>query len=335
MKLAGKSVLVTGGAGFIGSHLVDRVIGEKPANLVVVDNLFLGKEANLAPAFDVMPSLRMYREDISDYDVMCTIMRDEATEVVFNLAVIPLPTSLERPRWTIDVNVGSATVVAELLRQGAYQTLVHFSSSEVYGTAQRVPMDEDHPLAPLTPYAASKAAADHIVLSYHHTFGLDVALLRPFNTFGPRQNESAYAGVIPRVLERAFLGREVTVDGDGHQTRDFSYVQDVADAAVRVYEEPRTRGQVMNVASGKEVSVNALVAELLEVSGSAAGVVHGPPRLGDVRRHLGSPARLQALTDWRPSVGLRPALESTVAWYRAASSAKGAEGPKGVPHGVS
>ncbi len=316
MRLAGKSVLVTGGAGFIGSHLVDRIASEGPANLVVVDNLFLGNESNLDAARSALPGLRFYAEDVASFEAMARILAAEDIEVVFDLAVIPLPTSLERPRWTVETNVAAATTLSELLRTGRFRTLVHFSSSEVYGTARYVPMDEAHPLVPLTPYAASKASADHIVLSYRATFGIDVAIVRPFNTFGPRQNEGAYAGVIPVVIQRALQGEPVVIYGDGAQTRDFSYVTDVAEAAVRVYEEPSTRGRVVNVASGQEVTVNALVDELLSVMGVEVAVVHEAPRPGDVRRHCGSVALAEELIGFRPRRSLRAGLEETARWYR-------------------
>jgi len=323
LSLGGKSVLVTGGAGFIGSHLVDRIITERPSNLVVADNMFLGKRANLEEAAAAYPALRIHEQDVSDYEAMADLLATENVEVVFDLAVIPLPTSLERPRWTVDTNVAMATTMCELLRQGRYRTLVHFSSSEVYGTAQYVPMDELHPLVPLTPYAASKAAADHIVLSYQRSFDVDVAVVRPFNTYGPRQNERAYAGVIPRVVERALQGLPVMVDGDGHQTRDFGYVTDVADAAIRVYEHPATRGRTVNVASGREVSINDLIGRLLEVLGTDLPVLRQDARPGDVRRHLGSSDLLAELTGPRPLRDLSTGLEATVAWYRTAMAESG------------
>ncbi len=323
MRLGGKNVLVTGGAGFIGSHLVDRIVAEKPANLIVVDNLFLGKERNLDAARRSFPNLRFYADDVSRFEAMTTIFTAEDIDVVFDLAVIPLPTSLERPRWTVETNVAAATTLCELLRAGRFATLIHFSSSEVYGTARYVPMDEAHPLVPLTPYAASKASADHIVLSYRETFGVDVAILRPFNTFGPRQNEGAYAGVIPLVIQRALRGEPAVIYGDGAQTRDFTYVADVAEAAVRVYEEPATRGRVVNVASGQEVTVNALVEELLGVMGVDVAVVHEAPRPGDVRRHCGSITLAEELIGFRPRRSLRAGLEETAGWYRELFSGRG------------
>ena len=316
LSLAGKRVLVTGGAGFIGSHLVERVLADGPASLVVVDNFFLGRPENVEAARRAFPELRLYEHDASDYAVMRDILAAERVDVVFEMAVIPLPTSLEQPRWTCDVNLTAATVICELLREGLFQTLVHFSSSEVYGTARSVPMAEEHPLDPHTPYAASKAGADHIVSSYQKTFGLDVTTVRPFNAFGPRQNEAAYAGVIPLVIRRALAGEPVLVHGDGHQTRDFTYVSEIAEAALRIYGHPATRGRVINVSSGREISVNTLVAALLRALEVDVPVVHGEPRPGDVRRHCGSPALLEQLTGYRPGRRFEDGLYDTVNWYR-------------------
>jgi UDP-glucose 4-epimerase len=316
-KLTEKSVMVTGGAGFIGSHLVDRIIQEAPSNLVVVDNLFLGKMENLDQARQRFPALKFYSQDVCDYEAMKQLIIAEDVEVVFNLAVVPLPTSLERPRWTVDTNVAMTTVVCELLREGYCQSLIQFSSSEAYGSARYVPMDEKHPLVPSTPYAASKIACDYVVLSYQKTFGIDAAILRPFNNFGPRQNGGAYAGVIPIVIQRALQGSPVVIYGDGEQTRDFVFVRQVADAAVRSYEEPATRGHVINVASGQEVSINRLVREILAILDIDAPIVYEAPRPGDVRRHRGAVGLAQKLIDFQPgTLGLLEGLEETVDWYR-------------------
>ena len=323
LKLSGKSVLVTGGAGFIGSHLVDRIVREAPGNLVVIDNLFLGKEENLDQARRAFPSLKFYRQNASDYEAMKRIISTEAVEAVFNLAVAPLPVSLGNPRWTIENNVVTTTVVCELLREGYYQTLIHFSSSEAYGSAEYVPMDEKHPLLPSTPYAASKVAADHVALSYYKTFGVDVAILRPFNNFGPRQNEGAYAGVIPIVIGRALRGEPVTIYGDGEQTRDFIFVREVADAAVRIYEEPATRGQILNIASGQELSINRLARTIFEILNSEVPIRYEACRPADVLRHCGGADLARRLIGFEPQVTLKEGLAETVAWYRRMLSAKG------------
>ena len=316
-RLAGTSIVVIGGAGFIGSHLVDRIVDTEPSRLTVVDNLFLGSEENLAAAAARYPDLRFVQQDATDLDAMDAILREARAEVVFNLAVVPLPASLERPRWSAMENVALATVPCELARQGRFRTLIHFSSSEAYGSAAYVPMDEGHPPVPSTPYAASKLAGDQIVLSYWHTFGLDAAVIRPFNNFGPRQNAGSYAGIIPIVVDRATRGEPIEIYGDGEQTRDFVFVRDTADAAVRLYASPEARGRVVNVASGREVSVNELVRIMLELLGSDVDVVHVEARPGDVRRHLASIELARELIGFEPVTSLRDGLAETVAWYLA------------------
>lgn len=323
LTLAGKNVLVTGGAGFIGSHLVERIVAENPSRLVVVDNLFLGNEANLAVARGLIPGLKLYAHDATDFDEMAAIMASERIDVVFNLAIVPLPASLVNPRWTIDVNVALATVPCELLRLGCCETLIHFSSSEAYGSAGTVPMTEDHPCLPSTPYAASKLAGDHVALSYRETYGLDVAIIRPFNNYGPRQNAGAYAGVIPIVVGNALRGEPVHIYGDGEQTRDFVFVRDTVDAAVRAYETPATRGQVINVASGRETTINTLVRELLAALEIDVPVIYDPPRAGDVRRHCGSIALAESLFGYQQRTPLTDGLAETVAWYRASMATGG------------
>ncbi len=314
-NLAGASVVVVGGAGFIGSHLVDRIIDEAPGRLTVVDNLFLGRAENLAAAQHRFGNLGFVEQDATNMEAMDATLREVEADVVFNLAVVPLPASLERPRWSVTQNVALATVPCELLRLGRFRTLIHFSSSEAYGSAAYVPMDEAHPAVPSTPYAASKLAGDQVVLSYWHTFGLDAAVIRPFNNFGPRQNAGSYAGIIPIVVDRATRGKPIEVHGDGEQTRDFVFVRDTADAAIRVHGSPATRGRIVNVASGREVSVNELVRLMLELLGSDVGVEHGPPRPGDVRRHLASIELARELIGYEPRTSLRDGIAETISWY--------------------
>jgi UDP-glucose 4-epimerase len=316
LNLRDKSVLVSGGAGFIGSHLVDRLIDEEPARLTVVDNFFLGRERNLESAKRRRPDLDVKRMDAADLAAMQDVAVEREIDVVFDLAVIPLPTSLTYPVWTIQTNVGIATTFCELARRGLIQTLVHCSSSEAYGSARRVPMDEDHPHDAITPYAASKSAADAVVTSYVKTFGIDAAIVRPFNNFGPRQNVGTYAGIIPIIVQRVSQGLPIDIHGDGEQTRDFIFVRETAELIVRAFGTPATRGRVVNVATGRETSVNELLAYLLKVMDATDHpVVHTPERPGDVRRHCADVTLASELLGYQPKSISEDQLRQTVEYY--------------------
>lgn len=317
MSVRSKSVLVTGGAGFIGSHLVDRLISDEPRSITVVDNFFLGNEANLEAARAVRSDLEVIRLDASDLAAMQDVVERREVDVVFDLAVIPLPTSLTYPAWTVQTNVGIATTFCEIVRRNLIERLVHVSSSEAYGSARYVPMDEQHPHDAITPYAASKSAADHIIESYVQTFGIDATVIRPFNNIGPRQNPGSYAGIIPIIVRRVLEGQPIEIFGDGEQTRDFTYVNETADLIARIHDEPRCRGQVLNVATGVETSVNELVARILAIMGTPDhAVIHTAERPGDVRRHSADVTKLTGILGHAPQPLSDEALATTIDWYR-------------------
>jgi len=318
LKLEHSGVLVTGGAGFIGSHLVDRLVGERPERLIVVDNFYFGKDKmrNLVSAKARFPSLKTYHQDATKMRSMSQVLKNENIDVVFNLAVVCLPVSLTRPKWTYDTNSAISSTLCELLRKDCYKTLVHFSSSEAYGDAEQVPMDESHSLKPSTPYGASKIASDHLVLSYIRTFGVDASIIRPFNAYGPRQNEGSYAGVIPLTIRRILEGDSPMIHGDGLQTRDYTYVTDTADAAVKIYYAKSTRGKVLNIASGKEMSIKNLISKIAELMNCRKPITYAAPRPGDVRRFIGSNALAKKLINYEPKVDFNEGLRLTTDWYR-------------------
>lgn len=313
-----KGILVTGGAGFIGSHLVDRLIGETPEKLVVVDNFYLGEDKirNLSSAKKKFPKLKVYHEDAAKMRLMKEILKNENVDVVFDLAVICLPASLIKPKWTYDTNVEITSTFCELLRNGFYETLIHFSSSEAYGDAKRVPMDENHPLKPTTAYGASKIASDHLILSYNNTFGIDASIIRPFNTYGPRQHEGTYAGVIPLTIRRILNGESPVIYGDGLQTRDYTFVTDVAEAAVKIFYAKSTRGKVVNIANGKEMSIKNLISKIIKIMNCEKPIIYDKWRPGDVRRFVGSNSLARKLIDYEPMVDFEEGLRRTVDWYR-------------------
>jgi len=236
--------------------------------------------------------------------------------VVFVLATIPLPSSLEKPHWSSKVIYDLALNLCELCREGAFQTLIHCSSSEAYGSAQYVPMDETHPLKTETPYAAAKAAAALLVESYHRTFGIDMAIGRPFNNFGPRQNGRDFSGIIPRLIQRIMKNETPVIFGDGKQTRDYLYATDTARGLVLLYETESTRGQTVNLASGREVSVLKIVDDISRLMEWTKPPHFDPPRPADVRRHCANIEKGRKLLSFVPGISWDDGIERTVRWYK-------------------
>lgn len=309
-------VLVTGGAGFIGSHVVDELSGKDPEVVVVVDNLFLGRIENLADASENLGArFKLVKHDCADYPLMKKLIKEHEIDVVFNWAIIPLPTSLERPLWTWEQNIRMTQVFCELAREGELETLIHCSSSEAYGSGVGGPMPETHTLNPKTSYAASKAATDHLVQSYIHTFGIEASIVRPFNNYGPRQNEKTYAAVIPLTIIRVLEGGRPIIHGDGEQTRDFVYVTDTAKAAVSMFESENTRGRIINIGSGREATINEVIEQICKAMDYDGEIEHTDPRPGDVMRHQADIGLARQLIGYEPQISFENGIERTVEWF--------------------
>jgi UDP-glucose 4-epimerase len=311
-----RSVVVTGGAGFIGSHLVDRLL-KHGARVVVVDNFFLGKRENLEDARASGGPLTIIHEDAADLPAMREILERHRVQDVFDLATKALEYSFDNPRGAFEVNTAVTLTLAELLRKGHYERLIHTSSSEAFGTAVTRPMTEEHPRHPTTPYAAGKAAADMALHSYVKTFDLDVRVVRPFNNYGPRQNAGSYAGVVPKTMERLLRGEPPILHGDGSQGRDFVYVEDVAEGLLAVAECDAARGLELNLASGRETPIRELLETLCTIASFRGEWIREPRRAADVDHHIGDASRLAQVTGFRPPTPLADGLERTWAWYRA------------------
>jgi len=316
-RISNRVILVAGGAGFIGSHVVERLLTEGPEKIVVVDNLYLGRTENL-PKSNLV---RLYSRDLCQRDELEKILRDESVDVVYNLAVHPVVRSLEFPESTYWNNVHSVLNLCELQRRDFYRTLIHFSSSEAYGTALTVPMKEDHPLNPMHPYGASKAAGDSLVRSYRNAYGTDSAIVRPFNTYGPRQNrEGGYVAVIPMTICRILKGEKPILHGDGSQSRDLTYVSEIVEGALRAYDSNSTRGKVVNLCSGKEVRIRDLLDEICNLMGWKGGIQSAPHRQADVAKHCGDNSLAYSLLEWKPTVALADGLRKTINYYRECST---------------
>ncbi len=316
MSLKNKTVVVTGGAGFIGSHLIDRIIKEEPEKIFVLSNFYIGSKNNLEEAQKNFNNLEIVELDITDYKQLKKFFKDNLIEVVFNLAVIPINTSIIKPKWTFKKNISMSVNLCELARKDLFETLIQFSSSEVYGTAKYVPMDEKHPLNPKTPYAASKAATDHLVQSYYRTFKIDTALVRPFNNYGPRQSTEKFAGVVPLTIKRMLNNEDVIIFGDGEQTRDYIFVEDTAEGAVKIYNTKQARGLAINIATGKETSINKLVSEIAKNLNYKKKIIYQKARLGDVRRHLADITLAKTVLDFESKTSIEEGIKRTVDWYK-------------------
>ena len=317
---AGKSILVTGGAGFIGSHLVDRLLAEGAAHVVVIDNLFVGSEENLADAL-ASGKVTFYRDDAELSTSLEYIFANHAIDLAFNCATKALNYSFLNPANAFDTNVKVVLNLLELQRRGLFKTLCHFSTSEVYGSAVYEPMDEAHPRNPTTTYAAGKAAADLAVESYVRMFGLDAYIVRPFNNYGPRQNHKGMlAGVIPITAVRLLTGGTPEIHGEGTQSRDFIYVHDTVDAVVKLH-AVLPSGETVNISTDNQISINELIPRICVHYGYSGEILRKPARHSDVLSHNASNEKVQGLIQY----SLTPfdkGLADTLAWYTAQIGAR-------------
>lgn len=313
MKIIGKNILVTGGAGFIGSHLVDRLIKEQAKSVIVIDNMFLGNIDNLRHAFS--RGAILYKDDAESIFSLEYIIKKHNINIVFNCATKALNYSFVNPFNACETNIKVMLNLLELQRRKHFKTLCHFSSSEAYGTAIYEPMDESHPLSPLTAYAAGKASADIILKSYVSMFDLDSYIIRPFNNYGERQNfEGAYAGVIPATIHRIINRKPPEICGTGEQARDFIYVGDTIDAVIKVLDKLKP-GESVNISAFNKVKIKDLIHKIMRIMGYTGKVVTKRARMSDVQCHLGCNDKLKSLINFKVT-SFDVGLKKTIDWYK-------------------
>ena len=315
MNWQGKRVVVTGAGGFIGSHLTETLLSLGADTRALVHYRADGSRGWLDHS-QSRNEIETVGGDIRDRDSVAQAIHGR--DVVFHLAaLIAIPYSYHTPVSYVRTNIEGTVNVLQVAREIGVERLVHTSTSEVYGTARYVPIDEEHPLQGQSPYSASKIAADKLAEAFHLSFGLPVATIRPFNTYGPRQSARA---VIPTIITQALTEPEVHL-GNLEPTRDFNYVGDIVDGFIRIAERPDAVGQVINIGSGKEISIGNLTSSILDLVGRRdVPVIRDDKRLrpdhSEVERLCADNHKAHETLGWSPSHTLEEGLAQTIEWIR-------------------
>ena len=304
--------LVTGGAGFIGSHTVDRLLA-LGHQVRVMDDLSSGRLDNLEP---VRAKIEFVQADIRDRQAMAKACAG-VERVIHAAAWRSVPKSMADPYGYVDVNVLATTNLLEQAVKAKVARVVCVSSSSVYGETDTVPLREDQPTRPISPYAASKLIDEILCGLFSRGFGIETVSVRYFNVFGPRQSlENDYAVVIPKFISCLLRKESPPVYGDGKQSRDFTYVENVVEGTIAASQAPKVNGEVFNIALGEEHTVLDLLKELNAILGLSIPPAFKPPRPGDVRRTLADPSKAMRLLGWKGRVPFADGLRRTVDWFR-------------------
>jgi UDP-glucose 4-epimerase len=316
MNLEGKRALITGGAGFIGSHIIDMLVAEGCSEIVAIDNMERGRPENLAAAM-VSGRVRLIEGDIRDRALMKDLVSH--SDLLFHHAALRITQCAETPRLAMEVMAGATFDLLELCVKHKVQKVIAASSASVYGMAESFPTTESHhPYNNWTLYGAAKVFNEGLLRSFHHMYGLNYAALRFFNVYGPRMDiHGVYTEVLIRWMERINAGQPPVIFGDGHQTMDFVYIEDVARANVLAAKADVT-DEVFNVASGTETSLRQLADMLSQVMGGTSELEFEPARkVNPVQRRLADVEKARRLIGFEASVSLEKGLERLVCWWKA------------------
>ncbi|MFC2150223.1 SDR family NAD(P)-dependent oxidoreductase [Calditrichota bacterium] len=311
---ASKRYLISGGAGFIGSELT-RQLAATGAEVIVVDNLVNGKEENVSEV--VSERVHLEVTDIRDTAKMQTLM--QGVDIVFHLACLGVRHSIHSPTENHDVNASATLELLKLSKELGVGRFVYVSSSEVYGTAIRVPMDEQVPTYPHTVYGASKLAGEHYARAFYQTYKYPTVMVRPFNSFGPRSHHEGDSGeVIPKMILRTLAGKPMIIFGDGEQTRDFTFVADTARGILLAGTSETALGETINLGQGSEIKIKDLALLIRKVLDKPGAVIeHIEPRPGDVLRLYADSTKAHNLLNFTPEVSLEAGLRELLDWYLA------------------
>jgi len=308
------SYLVTGGAGFIGSNLVEALIGQGDP-VRVLDNFATGRRENLAP---FAGKFELVEGDLRDLEAVGKAV-DGVDYVLHEAALGSVARSVDDPATSNAVNVDGTINVLVAARDAKVKRVVYAASSSAYGDTPTLPKREDMPPQPKSPYAVSKLAGEHYCRAFHSIYGLETVSLRYFNVFGPRQNPRVrYAAVVPLFLSALLAGEPPVLEGDGEQTRDFTFIADCVRAILLACTAPKAPGETINVAGGQERSIISVLQLAQEITGNAIEPARKPPRPGDVRRSLADISKARELLGWEPQVAFDEGLRRAAEWIRAA-----------------
>jgi len=304
--------LVTGGAGFIGSNLCRKLVSQG-CFVRVIDNLLTGKKSNLA---DIIEQIEFVQADMGDESAARSAM--QGIDVVLHQGALPsVPRSVDDPAATHRHCVDATFTLLLAARDAGVKRFVYAASSSAYGDSERLPKVETMPAQPLSPYAVGKLAGEYYCSVFYSVFGLETISLRYFNVFGRNQDpKSQYAAVIPAFVTAILQGRRPTVFGDGEQSRDFTYIENVVEANLLAARAKRTCGDVLNVACGRAVTVNEIIDMINDSLGTEIKPIYAPPRRGDVRHSLADVSLAERTIGYKPVVAFREGLDKAIGWYR-------------------
>jgi nucleoside-diphosphate-sugar epimerase len=308
------NVLITGGAGFIGSNLTEALL-QKGHFVRVLDDFSTGKRENLI--FDkAYPSLEIIEGDIRDLGTCQKAIK--GTEYVFHQAALPsVQRSIEDPETSNAINVGGTLNILLAAREEKVKRVIYASSSSIYGDTPTLPKHEEMPSNPLSPYALQKYIGEQYCRLFYQLYGLDTISLRYFNIFGPKQGpNSIYSAVIPKFIDALLHGRAPIIFGDGKQSRDFTYIENVVQANLLAVSAEQLHGEAINIACGKRTSLNQLLNILKEILGSRQSPIHQEPRQGDVRHSLADIHKGKEILNYKPKIGIEVGLKKTVEFFK-------------------